>query len=170
MSSRSEILSRLRGDKGPMVPRPGLANTWQTWDHPVDQFMESLKGVGGYPVEISDQSELLEALDGLEVFREADTVLSSSVHVPVNGIGLEDVTDPHDLEHVDLYIADGLLGVAENGAVWITDAQTHHQAALFITQHLVLTVQAADIVNNMHEAYEKPVRRVHIRPIEDSRY
>ena len=49
----------------------------------------------------------------------------------------------------------GEFAVAENGAVWLTDARLKHRATLFITQHLALVVPRNEIVNNMHEAYQR---------------
>ena len=46
---------------------------------------------------------------------------------------------------------DGEFGVAENGAIWLTEAALPHRVAPFICQHLVIHVQK--IVPNMHAAY-----------------
>jgi L-lactate dehydrogenase complex protein LldG len=62
---------------------------------------------------------------------------------------------PHDYEGVDLAVCPGWFGVAENGAVWIPDSGVPEQAILFLAQHLVLTLDRQQIVNNMHEAYER---------------
>ena len=68
---------------------------------------------------------------------------------------MEQVADPHELEDVDVAIVRGDFAVAENGAVWLTDAELKHRAILFITQHLVLVVPRDQIVDNMHQAYER---------------
>lgn len=59
------------------------------------------------------------------------------------------------LKQVDLAILRGVLGVAENGAIWVPEKNTPHRVLPFITQHLVLLLSKADIVYNMHEAYKK---------------
>jgi L-lactate dehydrogenase complex protein LldG len=59
------------------------------------------------------------------------------------------------LEDVDLFIARGEFGVAENAAVWVTDTHTRHRVLYFLTQHLVLVLSADQIVDNMHQAYER---------------
>ena len=63
--------------------------------------------------------------------------------------------DPHELESVDFAILSGHFGVAENGAIWVTDRGLRHRVIYFITQHLSLVIQADQIVHNMHQAYEK---------------
>ena len=58
------------------------------------------------------------------------------------------------LKDVDLSCVAGQLGVAENGAVWVTGpSEPLHRAILFLTQHLVLVLPKAALRNNMHEAY-----------------
>jgi L-lactate dehydrogenase complex protein LldG len=49
----------------------------------------------------------------------------------------------------------GRFAVAENGAVWVTDAGVKHRAVAFIVQHLALVVPAGEIIDNMHLAYER---------------
>lgn len=49
---------------------------------------------------------------------------------------------------------EGRFGVAENGAVWITQ-QVKHKALYFIPTGLVIIIDKDDLVNNMHEAYRR---------------
>ncbi len=49
----------------------------------------------------------------------------------------------------------GEFGVAENGAIWVTDADVKHRAIYFIVQHLALILPTDQIVHNMHQAYER---------------
>jgi L-lactate dehydrogenase complex protein LldG len=51
-------------------------------------------------------------------------------------------------------VVPGQFGVAENAAVWLTDAVLkQRRAVLFLTQHLVLVVSASQLVHTLHEAY-----------------
>jgi len=65
------------------------------------------------------------------------------------------VDDPHELEQLELAIFEGSIGVAENGAIWVSEKNLAHRAAPFITQHLVLLLKKDQIVWNMHQAFEK---------------
>jgi L-lactate dehydrogenase complex protein LldG len=56
---------------------------------------------------------------------------------------------------IELFVCFADLGVAENGAVWITDSRLRTRAALFATQHLAIVVRKETIVENMHDAYKK---------------
>ncbi len=63
--------------------------------------------------------------------------------------------DAHSLENVDLAIIPAHFGVAENGAMWVTDSLVQYRVLPFITQQLVIVVRRESIVYNMHQAYEK---------------
>ena len=63
--------------------------------------------------------------------------------------------DAHSLENVDLAIIPSHFGVAENGAMWVTDSLIQYRVLPFITQQLVIVVRRDSIVYNMHQAYEK---------------
>ena len=70
-----------------------------------------------------------------------------------SSVDLDAVADPHDLESVDWAVLPGQFGVAENGAIWVTDAGLKHRAIYFIVQHLALVLPSDQIVHQMHEAY-----------------
>jgi L-lactate dehydrogenase complex protein LldG len=59
------------------------------------------------------------------------------------------------LHDVDVVIMEAYLGVAENGAVWVTEEDTKMRVLPFICEHLVVLLQATAIVPTMHHAYEK---------------
>ena len=155
MSSREEILARIRSNSQEAAPHPDLDQSWITWPDPIARFEESVTAVGGQAVRLENAEELTAAVTALEVYKSADRVASCSTHTNLGGGALNEVDDPHTLEDLDLFIADGVLGVAENGAVWLTDESIAHRVALFITQYLILTVESRRIVNNMYEAYQQ---------------
>ena len=65
--------------------------------------------------------------------------------------------DAHSLEDVDLAIIPAHFGVAENGAMWVTESLVKYRVLPFITQQLAIVVNRKDIVYNMHQAYERIV-------------
>jgi L-lactate dehydrogenase complex protein LldG len=66
------------------------------------------------------------------------------------------VQSPADLEGIDLAVLPAQFGVAENGALWLTEADCGGWRVLpFIAQHLLLVVQQGNLVANMHEAYAR---------------
>jgi L-lactate dehydrogenase complex protein LldG len=91
----------------------------------------------------------------LPPFVTARRTLSLIPGLPSQGVGMDEVTDPHELEDVDFAILPGMFGVAENAAVWVTDAALKHRVGYFLCQHLALVVPAGQIVNNLGEAYKR---------------
>lgn len=65
------------------------------------------------------------------------------------------IADPLQLAGVDLAILPARLGVAENGAMWLSEAECVHRVLPFITQHLVLVLERDTLVATMHEAYRR---------------
>ena len=63
--------------------------------------------------------------------------------------------DAHSLEDVDWAIIPAHFGVAENGAMWVTESLIQYRVLPFITQQLAIVVNRKDIVYNMHQAYER---------------
>ncbi len=60
-----------------------------------------------------------------------------------------------DPDKVDMVVIRGQLGVAENGAIWIDEQDMHIRKLPFLTIHLVLVLEKAKILPDMHEAYKQ---------------
>jgi L-lactate dehydrogenase complex protein LldG len=50
---------------------------------------------------------------------------------------------------------EGAIGVAENGAIWISEDNIPVRVSPFIAKHLVLVLNKTDIVPTLHHAYEQ---------------
>ena len=61
--------------------------------------------------------------------------------------------DGLSLAEIEVLEIDGEFGVAENGAIWLSEEALPHRVAPFICQHLVINVKK--IVPHMHAAYEE---------------
>ncbi len=155
MNSRDKILSDLRAVRLPEIPLPPLDGVWTVYADPRQQFMQVLEGVGGRALAVPDEPSLTAALAGVEPYRQAAKIWSLVPGLPSAGGDWSQITDPHEFESLECCVVPGEFAVAENAAVWITHETVSHRAALFVTQHLVLVVDATDLVQNMHEAYER---------------
>ena len=60
-----------------------------------------------------------------------------------------------DPDKVDMVVIRGQLGVAENGAVWIDEHDMQIRKLPFLTSHLILVLEKAKILPDMHEAYKQ---------------
>ena len=153
--SKSSILTAIRGQPAPAAPLPLLDEAWIQYPDPVAQFAAVVQAVGGSCLMVRDLQELNERLAELPAWKGAKEKVSLVSGAGVSTLDLDSVSDPHDLEKVDFAILPGQFGVAENGAVWVTDQGLRHRVIYFITQHLSLVIRASQIVHNLHEAYDR---------------
>ena len=67
----------------------------------------------------------------------------------------ETVHDPHELADVDVGVIRAQFGVAESGAVWVTQEDLVVDGLGFLSQHLIVLLDPEQIVADMHEAYAR---------------
>ena len=154
-SSKSQILEAIRNQRLAPVELPDLTGAWTTYDDPKQQFADVLEGVGGKCRVVRDSEEINRSLADISEYSSANRVCSLVDGVGQSNVALDEIDTPHALQDVDFAIIPGEFAVAENGAVWVTDAQMKHRAILFIAQHVALVVPADQVVHNMPQAYER---------------
>lgn len=155
MSAKSEILANIRRHGLLGTPAPELDEAWITYADRERQFAEVLKSIGGQMQVVGSTAAIDEAVRALSCFASAQQIVCHVSGVALGNLELQSVSDPHDLSGVDVAIMPGQFAVAENGAVWVTDESIAHRAIYFITQHLVLVVPRSQILDNLHQAYER---------------
>jgi L-lactate dehydrogenase complex protein LldG len=154
MSSRDDILSRVRSNQPEPAPRPDLDGRWTTYADRERQLGEVLKFVGG-ELKVAPKGELESVLRGLPGLQGAKNVVSRVGVAGLATVDLDAVADPHQLEDVDVAVLAGEFAVAENAAVWVSDRTVRHRAVYFLAQHLVLVVPRKEIVDTLHQAYAR---------------
>jgi L-lactate dehydrogenase complex protein LldG len=155
MTSREKILRALRNSDLPERALPSLDQAWITYPDPVAQFAGVLEAIGGQFVPVAGADDLNARLAELPVYRDARLTVSLVPGIGRTNLDWPAVSDPHELEPVDFAIVPGEFGVAENGAIWLTDRGVAQRAIYFIVQHLALVIRADQILHNMHQAYER---------------
>jgi L-lactate dehydrogenase complex protein LldG len=152
VSARDAILGALRAARAEPVAAPRHPVPVKQGD-PVERFLESVKGVGGHPYRVPDAAALAAEVARIPPWsspRRASLV----PEIPGATVDLDAIDDPHALADLDVAAIPGEIGVAENGAVWVKgESLGRHRAVFVIPEHLVLVVRAADVVNDMQEAY-----------------
>lgn len=155
MTARDAVLSALRRHATPGVPLPEHPEAVRFPD-PVARFLEGLPAVGASGARVKDAAALEALLATLPVWAEARKSISLVPGVGRSSVALDRISDPHDLEGLDVALIPGEVAVAENGAVWVPGRKLGpHRAIFVIAEHLVLVVGATDVVSNMHEAYAR---------------
>jgi L-lactate dehydrogenase complex protein LldG len=118
----------------------------------VSNFKKQLEGMGGRWFEVADAAAAQAKL--AELFPAAKVVCSAVPDVPGNR-RVETVSDPHALDDVDVGVVRSHLAVSEAGAVWLTQNELVVTALGVLSQHLVVLLDPAVIVETMHDAYAR---------------
>ena len=176
MSARDAILAAVRKNLPPVVPLPEIPDfepkavkhglgykehltrlpevpgTASTNEPLLPYFRRQLDAMGGRSFEVADAAAARAKV--AELFPHASVVCSAVPEVPGTR-EIADVRDPHELNDVDVGVVRSPLGVAEAGAVWLTQTELVVDALGVLSQHLVVLLDQAAIVETMHDAYEQ---------------
>ena len=155
MTAKSDILASIRRHSLLSTPAPDLDEACITYADCEKQFAEVLTSIGGQMQVAGSTAHVEQTVRALPCFASAQQIVCNVTGVTLGNLELASVSDPHELAGVDLAIMPGQFAVAENGAVWVSDADVAHRVIYFITQHLVLVVSRSQILDNLHEAYER---------------
>jgi L-lactate dehydrogenase complex protein LldG len=115
-------------------------------------FRRELEAMGGRSFEVTNA--IAAQAKVAELFPTAKVICSAVPEVPGTK-RVEAISDPHDLNDVDVGVVRSRIGVAEAGAVWLTEADLVVNALGVLSQHLVVLLDPAAIVETMHDAYEE---------------
>jgi L-lactate dehydrogenase complex protein LldG len=155
MSSRDAILASVRKNlpKGdhplPAVPlfddrRPASL---------LAAFKDNLHRMGGVFLDPPADGDMLKPVR--EKIASAKVVCSTVPEIAGNrdiaGLG-----EPQQLADVDYAIVRASFGVAETGSVLLREGDLRVNAVAYLAQHLIVLLDPADIVVNLHHAYRRP--------------
>jgi L-lactate dehydrogenase complex protein LldG len=115
-------------------------------------FRRQLEAMGGRSFEVANAEGAQAKV--AELFPDAKVVCSAAPEVPGTR-RVEEVRDPHDLNDVDVGVVRSSLGVAEAGAVWLTQSELVVNALGVLSQHLIVLLAPDAIVDTMHDAYAR---------------
>ena len=153
MDSRANILQAIARNQPTSTPLPDIADIAVVDYDSVEKFTATLEGIGGQVIEIESVQEITSYVQ--TYFSEGQRIISTLPELSsvAETNWLHD--DPHSLENVELCILEAQFGVAENGALWLTEVQMGQRVAPFITQNLAVVVRKSDLVPTMHHAYDR---------------
>jgi L-lactate dehydrogenase complex protein LldG len=147
--SKADILQSIRTHKAAFPAAPEIPSEQLPAISPeqqLDLFRKSLKTAGAEIIELSE--------------KEADD------YIAANFPDVLDFTNPEikgeyavaaldKLNKIERALFAGRFGVAENGAVWLEDDCLPQRIIPFITQQLILKLDATNLCANMQEAYKQ---------------
>jgi len=153
MTSRENILAGVKANQPALSVLPPLEQFFNDDAPNVEAYINTIQAIGGRLFEVPNQA----AIPAL-IFREFDTAKRIISAVPSVNISTEqnwETIDPHLLETVDLALIKAQFGVAENGAIWVTEEDVVVRVLPFICENLAAILYKKDIVNTMHAAYQR---------------
>lgn len=155
MSSREKILSKIKANKPTLLDLPNIdIDFFVDETDELTQFKKMVEVVGGNLISIKSKSELCSKITAL--FPEAKNNYSHIIDcAEINSIHLTEIQSPHELEDLDVLVLEGTVGVAENGAIWLSGQGIPVRVLPFITKHLVLVLSEENIVATQHHAFEE---------------
>ncbi|MCH2170232.1 LUD domain-containing protein [Myxococcota bacterium] len=159
-ASRDTILRALRSQPTPDLALPA------PWNPPDDmrldpaervtRFAQALESAAGTLVQVPTGDDLEDHLTAVSSYATAQSIASSIEGAATRAnVDLANVAGPRELAHVDFALVAGSLGVAENGSVWLDAGRLPDRALPFLTQHLGIVLHASDLVDDLHQAYQR---------------
>jgi L-lactate dehydrogenase complex protein LldG len=155
MSGRDEILASIRANR-PKVERPLPTVPLFDADPPASllaAFKESLERMGGVFLDPPAASDVLAPVRAK--IANAKVVFSTVPEVAGNR-DIARVRAPQDLADVDFAIVRAAFAVAETGSILLNDRELRVNAVAYLAQHLIVLLDPADILINLHHAYRRP--------------
>ena len=152
MAVRDDILTAIRGHSPARLELPHVPDFSQAPVDLIGLFTVALQRLDGQAVS-HPPAGLPRWL--AETFPDARRICSAVPEVSgtVTPAGFPDWAAPAD---VDVTIVRTPLGVAETGSILLTDKELGVSTIAVLAQHLVVLLDPADLVENMHLAYRHP--------------
>ena len=154
MSGRDDILASIRANR-PRLDRP-LPDVPAFDQTPpaslLAAFKTSLHQMGGIFLDPPASDDTLAPV--------REKIAGAIVCTTVPEIGgkrdIATVGAPQDIADVDFAIVRSSFAVAETGSVLLSETDLQVNAVAYLAQHLIVLLDPADIVVNLHHAYRRP--------------
>ena len=153
MTSRELILNNIKKNTpSSTIELPETNITHTSYENKNKQFITSLASVGGNAFWLKNESinEFVE-----KKYKNLNIIVSTCKEFTCSTKKANKPNTPHPLENVDLAVITAEFAVAENGAVWVKNPDNRHRALYFLATRLLIVVSKENIVDTMHEAYER---------------
>nr|WP_082771581.1 LUD domain-containing protein [Burkholderia sp. PAMC 26561] len=117
-----------------------------------DAFGHMLAKMGGEML----VNDLVDPLASVQAKLKDAKVICSNVPEIAGNRTLSPGTQPTDLADVDYGVVRAVFAVAETGSICLTDQQLTVNTLGYLPQHLIVLLDPADILPNIHHAYQHP--------------
>lgn len=153
MSAKEDILSRCRRNAGPDIKPPSLKGLDPlTFADPLEKFKSTSVEMSCRVIDVPEGKSLNDAVR--EAFPDAKTICTNIPGIDCATSNPDTVASVTELNHTDVGVVPGMLGVAENGCIWVPQTMKE-KAVCFISENLAIVLPRENVVSNMHEAYRR---------------
>jgi L-lactate dehydrogenase complex protein LldG len=155
MSSREDILTAIRLNRPQLERLLPVVPLFDDAPPPslLAAFKDSLERMGGVFLDPPASGDLLAPVR--EKISGAKVVCSTVPEIAGNR-NIADVQTTQELADVDFAIVRASFAVAETGSVLLSETDLRVNAVAYLAQHLIVLLDPADIVINLHHAYRRP--------------
>jgi len=154
-ASRAAILAAVRRARTEPAPLPPDDGAWPGAGDLAEGFARACAAAGGRCVRVPEAAGLEAALRALPEAARAARIYSAHPGFAGAHFAPDELAEPRRLAGLELAVLPGVLGVAESGAVWVDAGALPQRAVLWLAEHLVLALPAADLVPQLHAAYAR---------------
>ncbi|KUO64915.1 MAG: LutC/YkgG family protein [Lutibacter sp.] len=154
MSSKANILEKIKQNQPLSISAlPDLSFLGLENYENLDKYKSVLQSIGGDFVEVADYDAIIEFIKkNYNTEKRIITTLPELSQIAATDWKND---NPHSLKDVELTIVKAHFGVAETGALWVTDDLLGQRVAAFIPQYLAVVVHKNELVTTMHQAYDR---------------
>jgi L-lactate dehydrogenase complex protein LldG len=152
MNSREKILEAVLTNQPEASPLPDISMFKGDYHDTVANYLEVFQSISGTAFLVEDLNAVKNLLSSQHDFSKR--IVTNLPELSDTAEIFSTETDPHSFQDIELAIIQAEFAVAENGAVWLTEALMGQRIIPYICQHLAVIVQAESIVPTLHEAYE----------------
>ena len=152
MSTRDHILNAVLKNQPPATALPDISMFAGDVEDVVQKYIHVFNKMGGTACVVYNWDEIASRISA-----DYDTTKRVVTSLPALAAHYEMIcpaVDPHTYEDVEVAVIKAHFGVAENGAVWLTEELMVQRIIPYICQHLAVIITAESIVPTLHEAYE----------------
>ena len=153
MGARENILAAIKANQPAIMAAPESTIDWMVkYADNTAKFTQVLQGIGGETIQINPSASVEQILAQLShnkafVINTLQQTVLEKEQVKNYAVA--------DLAFLDMAIIQGAVGVAESGAIWVSESQMGLRILPFICEHLVILLDAKNIVSNLGIAYQQ---------------
>jgi L-lactate dehydrogenase complex protein LldG len=153
MTDREQIINAIAANQPAFSPLPATHFSAEDEEGLASQFADTLTTIGGVVFVVDSVADIHQHIKNN--IPAGHRVISRIGDLGGNSEDIDTTLSPHSLQDVEIAVLKAHFGVAENGAVWLTEELMGNRVLPFICQHLMIALPIKDIVANMHKAYER---------------